>query len=185
MRSFPIAALCAVVFSTAAFAGSTPDGGPRLRPQDSRIKDVLREGAARSATFKALVDRLDASDVIVYVAVNPLIKSNLSGALTWMTRAGGFRYVRASISPDQTFDQMIATVAHELRHAVEVAEDVTVQSEPSLVAMYRKIGNQANSDYTNRWETTAAQQAGTQVRRELVSTPTPGTIARLSSDGYM
>ena len=44
---------------------------------------------ARSATFRALVNRIEASNVIVYIAVNPSLKSSLSGALTWMTRAGG------------------------------------------------------------------------------------------------
>ena len=37
------------------------------------------------------------------------MKSNLSGMLTWMTQAGGFRYLRASISTDLSLDQMIAT----------------------------------------------------------------------------
>ena len=180
MRSLFIASLCAVVISTAAFAGSTPDGGPRLRPQDPRVKEALREGEARSLTFKSLVDRIEGGDVIVYIAVNPLIKSNLSGALTWMTSAGGFRYVRASISPDQNIDQMIATVAHELQHAAEVVADPTVTSESSLVAMYRKIGQQNNSASPNRWETLAAQETGYQVRRELVATPATLAMARIS-----
>jgi len=89
-------------------------------------------GAARSTTFKALVDRIEASHVIVYVALNPLMKSSLSGMLTWMTRAGDFRYVRASISMDLTPDQMIATAAHELQHAVEVIEGDSVNDEKSL-----------------------------------------------------
>ena len=94
-----------------------------LRPQDDRLTQLLRAGSARSATFKSLVDRIEASHVIVYVAINPLMKPNLSGMLTWMTQAGGYRYLRASISVDLTPDQMIATIAHELQHAVEVIED--------------------------------------------------------------
>lgn len=180
MRSLFVAALCSVVVSTAAFAGATPDGGPRIRPQDVRIKEALREGAARSTTFRSLLDRIDTGDVIVYVAVNPLIKSNLSGALTWMTSAGGFRYVRASISPDQNLDQMIATVAHELQHALEVVNDPTVTSEGTLVAMYRHIGQQNNSASPNRWETVAAQETGYQVRRELGATPAALVMARAS-----
>lgn len=178
MRSMLAATLCALFVASSAFAGSTPDGGPRLRPQDSRIKDALREGVARSATFKSLVDRLEGGDVIVYISVNPLIKTNLSGMLTWMTSAGGFRYVRASINPDQNFDQMIATVAHELQHAVEVVSDSSVTSEASLVAMYRRIGQHATSVSPNRWETVAAQEAGSQVRRELAMPAM--TIARAS-----
>ena len=144
---------------------------PRLRPQDARIKAAITEGMGRSATFKALVDRIESSDVIVYVAMNPTIKSSLSGMLTWMTQAGGFRYVRASISPDQTFDQLIATIGHELQHALEVTEDAAVLDEKSLVALYRRIGVHNDAVAPALWETAAAQQTGSQVRRELHAMP--------------
>ena len=178
MRLLLSFALSAVMTATAVTAAPV-DGGPRLRPQDARMKQVLQEGAARSATFKALVDRIEASNLIVYVAVNPLLKSSLSGSLTWMTQAGGYRYVRASISTDLLFDQMIATVAHELQHAVEVIGDETVKDEKSLTALYKRIGRQNHQFPAGGWETVAAQQTGWQVRRELVSTPA-STIARAS-----
>jgi hypothetical protein len=178
MRLLTVALLAAVLTSS-TLSAAAPNGGPRLRPQDSRLAEVLREGIARSATFKSLVDRIEASNVIVYAALNPLMKSNLSGTLTWMTRAGDFRYVRASISVDLTFDQMIATLGHELQHAVEVIEDEAVIDEKSLVSLYRRIGHQSDSAAPSRWETVAAQQAGFQVRRELVSAPA-GTISARS-----
>jgi|SRR5688572_29887031 len=153
-------------------------GGPRLRPQDARTALVLKEGAARSATFRALVERIEAGNVIVYLAVNPMLKSTLSGTLTWMTRAADFRYVRASISTELSFNQMIATVAHELQHAVEVVEDESVIDERSLVAMYRRIGEPSKAAGSS-WETLAAQRTGTQVRRELVNLPVT-VIARAS-----
>jgi hypothetical protein len=87
-------ALVVVLSITSALAAERV-GGPRLRPQDPRTVQVLKEGAARSATFRGLVNRIEASNLIVYIAVNPIMKSTLSGALTWMTRAGDFRYVRA------------------------------------------------------------------------------------------
>jgi hypothetical protein len=176
MRLLPIVALSVLVATASALANG-PNDEARLRPQDSRLVQVLKEGAARSATFRALVDRIEESNVIVYVALNPLMKPSLSGMLTWMTRAGEHRYVRASISPDQTFDQMIATLAHELQHAVEVIEDDTVIDEKSLVALYRRIGHQNSVAAPSRWETDAAQQAGFRVRRELVEAPGT-TIAR-------
>lgn len=172
MRTMCIAAVCALLCSAPLFAGSTPDGGPRVRPQDARIKDAIKEGMVRSATFRALVQRIESSDVIVYVAMSPTIKTSLSGMLTWMTQAGGFRYVRASISPDQTFDQLIATIGHELQHAVEVTEDPTVLDEKTLVGLYRRIGVHNEMVSPNRWETAAAQQTGSQVRRELTAMPT-------------
>lgn len=170
MRLLLSIALMAAVAATPVAAG-TPDGGPRIRPFDAKTKQALQEGAARSSTFKALVDRIEASDVIVYVAVSPLLKSSLSGSLTWMTQAGGYRYVRASISPDLLFDQMIATIAHELQHAVEVVDDKSVRDENSLVGLYRRIGQPSTHASPSGWETVAAQQTGWQVRRELVSMP--------------
>lgn len=152
-------------------------GDPHLRPQDDRVAAALRDGAKRSATFKSLVERIERSQVIVYVALNPTMKSNLNGMLTWMTQAGGFRYVRASISPDLSSDQMIATVAHELQHAVEVIEDESVTDEKTLTALYQRIGKPSGSQTPSRWETAAAQQTGNQVRRELVGAATM-TIAR-------
>jgi hypothetical protein len=170
MRMLLTVALVAVLSMSSAVAAERL-GGPRLRPQDSRSVQVLKEGAARSATFRALVDRVEASNLIVYVAVNPVMRSTLSGALTWMTRAGGFRYVRATISTDLPFDQMIASVAHELQHAVEVIEDESVTDERSLVELYKRIGQPSRAAGPSGWETLAAQRTGTQVRRELVAAP--------------
>ena len=64
-----------------------------------------------------------------------------------------------------------------------MAGDASVTSEATLVAMYRRIGQQNSSMPTSRWETIAAQQAGTQVRRELVATPAAMAMARASGDG--
>jgi predicted transcriptional regulator len=180
MRLLLTVVLYGLVVTSAAFANERRDADPHLRPQDDRVAQAVREGSKRSATFKSLVDRIERSQVIVYVAVNPLIKSNLSGMLTWMTQAGGFRYVRASISPELSADQMIATVAHELQHAVEVIEDESVTDEKSLTALYRRIGRPNGAEAPSRWETTAAQQTGYQVRRELVGAATT-TIARVES----
>lgn len=178
MRILPcVIAITIVVLTSPAFAAG-PSGEVRLRPQDARLEQVLKAGAARSATFKSLVDRIESSNVIVYVALNPMMKSSLSGMLTWMTRAGDYRYVRASISTELTFDQMIATLAHELQHAVEVIDDPNVIDEKSLVALYKRIGRQNSNAAPARWETQAAQDAGFRVRRELVETQT--TLARAS-----
>ena len=178
MRLLLSLVLCAVVMNSPALLAAAPiPSSSNLRPQDDRLTQLLHAGSARSVTFKSLVDRIEASKVIVYVAINPLMKSNLSGMLTWMTQAGGYRYLRASISPDLTPDQMIATIAHELQHAVEVIEDETVNDEKSLVALYRRIGQQSGTASPSRWETEAAQRTGFVVRKELATVPVT-TIAR-------
>ena len=182
MRLLLSLALCAVVISSPALEAASEVISTNLRPQDDRLTALIRAGSARSATLKSLIDRIEASRVIVYVAINPLMKPNLSGMLTWMTKAGGYRYLRASISHDLTPDQMIATIAHELQHAVEVIEDEAVSNEESLVALYRRIGQQSGNASPSRWETDAAQRTGFVVRKELASGPVT-RIARAGAGG--
>jgi hypothetical protein len=87
-----------------------------------------------------------------------------------MGKAGGFRYVRAQISTELNPDAMIATLAHELQHAVEVIEDEGVIDQRSLEQLYRRIGRRSGGSMPAGWETEAAQQAGLRVRRELSTT---------------
>jgi hypothetical protein len=173
MRHLLACVLCSLLVTPTLAASPYPepqrDGGPRIRPQDARIAELLKGGTARSTTFRALVDRIDTDNVIVYVSLSPLLKPNLAGKLTWMGKAGGFRYVRAQISTELHPDAMIATLAHELQHAVEVIEDEAVTDQRSLEQLYRRIGRPSSSTVPAGWETEAAQQAGLRVRRELAA----------------
>ncbi len=157
-----------------AFAGpaTTRLGGPRIRAQDSRIEKYLKSGLQRSPTMRALVDRIEASNVIVYIGTKPLMKSHLSGALSFVAASGGFRYVRAMINSDQVPDLMIATLAHEFQHVVEVIDEPLVVDDDSLVRLYRRIGVESAERRQTGWETMAAQAMGAQVRRELVTSRT-------------
>ena len=170
MRHLLAVVLCSLV-ATSALAANVDESWreARIRPQDPRLTTLLREGMSRSATFRALVNRIEASNLIVYVSLSPVMKARLAGKLTWMTRAGDYRYLRATISTEQTPDQMIATLAHELQHAVEVLQDDTVLDQRSLEQLYKRIGRPSYSGITAGWETIAAQETGFQVRRELVS----------------
>lgn len=115
MRLLTGLALGAVVLLSSTLVAAPIDREARLRPQNARLTQLLQQGAARSTSLKALVNRIESSNVFDYITLNPLMKSSLSGMLTWMTRAGDYRYVRASISTDLTSDQMIASLAHAER----------------------------------------------------------------------
>jgi hypothetical protein len=162
-----VASLIATPAAAAVAVDTVQDA--RIRPQDPRLIQLLRSGVARSATFRALVDRLEAGNVIVYISLSQTLKSSIAGKLTWMTKAGGIRYLRATINVEQTADQMIATLAHELQHALEVSADDEVTDQRSLLALYRRIGHPSHSGLAAAWDTEAAQDAGYRVRRELVS----------------
>ena len=172
MRTLLALIVGSLIASTALAAEPESWREARVRPQDPRLAALLRAGVARSATFRTIVNRLEAGNVIVYVALSQTLKSGLAGKLTWMTKAGDFRYLKATINMEQNADQMIATLAHELQHALEVSGDESVIDQRSLIGLYQRIGRPSRPGQSAAWETEAAQDTGYQVRRELVSTVT-------------
>jgi hypothetical protein len=168
---FTLLTLASVAGASAGQPEWWRNGGPRLRPQSDRLAALLDQGRLRSPTLRGLVEKIEANDVFVYIATNQLLNRRLAGSLTWMSQAGPFRYVRASISPDLPADQIIATLAHELQHVVEVIDDPGVVSDDSLTALYKRIGAPSKVPLVSGWETEAAQSAGSRVRRELSDMP--------------
>ena len=165
--------------ATSVFAAAPDDAWreARIRPQDPRLANLLREGIARSATFRAIVNRIEAGHVIVYVSLSPTMQSNLAGKLTWISRAGAFRYLKATIKTEQSAVQMIATLAHELQHALEVSADPEVVDQRSLLGLYKRIGRQSLSGISEGWETVEARDTGWQVRRELLAAATAASTS--------
>ena len=154
----------------------------RIRPQDPRLTSLLRIGIDRSPTLRDIVHRLEAGNLIVYVTLSPNMKSSLAGKLTWMTSSGAFRYVKATINTEQSADQMIATLAHELQHALEVGGEPTVVDQRSLLGLYKRIGRSSGSGAVAGFETVAAQEAGFRVRRELVASAAAAAAASRAGD---
>lgn len=155
-------------------------GGPRIRPQDPRATALLRNGVERSAHVRALIDTIDVADVVVYMDVERGMDTSLAGRLTFIGKGGAYRYVRVSINASLNGDFMIASLAHELQHVVEVIEHPEVTSEATLKRLYQRIGLSNRATGTEGWETRAAQEMTREVRREL-SSAAVASVARRES----
>src|SRR5262245_831054 len=64
-----------------------------IRTTDDRLRRLLDVGMRGSPTFRALVKRLLASDVVVYLWCNGTKSAALDGRLTFLSAAGGLRYL--------------------------------------------------------------------------------------------
>ncbi len=133
-------ALGMLVVVAALAGGQEPRDGGHVRTVEARVRAEINEGTARSSVFRDLVARLDASDVIVYIETECPMQARLFGRLTFMAAGGGRRYVSVRIACMLNDAERIAALAHELRHAVEIADDPSVVSVASLGALYRRIG---------------------------------------------
>lgn len=169
MRRAVILVLFVLISPAAALAQPVePDGGPRIRPTDSRLADILREGIERSATIRALVQRIEAGNVIVYLETEQTMRGQLLGSLTWIGANEALRFVRVSIRARPLSNALIACIGHELQHVVEVVDAPWVNNDRLLRSLYHGIGNRT-SLHDEVWDTAQARWTTQQVMRELAA----------------
>lgn len=99
-----------------------------------------------------------------------MVESSLyNGRLSFVGTVRDTRFLIVELRCPAAADNQIARLAHELRHAVEIAEAPEVRDEPSMLEHYRKIGWPSVADCHERraFETVAAKEAGDAVRREM------------------
>lgn len=135
-----------------------------VRAAGRDARRVLREGYRRSATFALLVERLQASDVTVYVAIVPALPLPLRGRSELVSGSRYSRYVRIDVLLVPNPDETIAVVAHELQHALEIANAPEVVDETAMERLYRKIGISSGPEM---FETALAMKTQRAVSEEL------------------
>jgi len=126
-----------VLASLIGMAGQ-PVSNRHVRTTEARILAIVEEGVAGSATFRRLVETLDASDVIVYLEPK-FDRGSLGGYLSHrMVVAGPMRYLKIALNLKGGRDRLVSLVAHELQHAVEVAEATEVRDSQSMVRLFEQ-----------------------------------------------
>ena len=162
---------CALAGAIAWPASAASADPPRVRSTDAAMLALFREGVERSATFRALIDAINHSTGIVYVEFGYCAFGHLNGCLLpFIAASHGDRYLRILVTPDKnrrSHDQLLALVAHEMQHALEVLEHTEVVDLPTMEAMYRKIGVPLSG--RSGYETSAARAAGDAVLAELLA----------------
>ena len=139
MMRFLLVTLLSLMSAMVTVAAIGRDDIPRVRTIDRQIRALLDEGLAHSPSLRALVGRLARGDVVVYLRCARL-SSRLDGQLTFVSAAGGFRYVLVHLAIDRPWARQIATLGHELQHAVEIAERPDVVDQAALARAYTHIG---------------------------------------------
>jgi hypothetical protein len=140
--------------------------GSHVRGASPEINTVIANGVRRSPTFARLVEQLNDSDVVVYLETNVKLPMGMDGRLVFLTAAGGVRYLHAQVASGLDSEGVLATAAHELQHAVEVATNPSVRCTDTMRALYLRIG--VRSGLNDRFDTVDAQVIGRRVRAELL-----------------
>jgi hypothetical protein len=110
-----------------------------------------------------MLARLECTDTIVYVEITA--SPQIPRARTKLVSASsGARFLRIGINAGITNPDLVPLLAHELQHAIEIAERDEVRDEAGVRRLFRQIGRGAGSD---SFETDAALAVEQAVRLEL------------------
>ena len=192
-RTLTIASLAVIV--VAALAGADPSafapaGGlrpdeppppapPHLRPESADARALAAELVARSPTAHALVDRLDRSDVVVYLRYRAFTSPTFDGRIALLSSTPQYRYLVIELPCIRWRATGLVMLAHELHHAVEIADAPWVVDARSLAAHYATIGWLAGRDAgRSQFETSGARETAVRVSRELAAETTRTTHER-------
>lgn len=144
-----------------------------VRTSEPNIRALVEAGRLHSPTFRRLLETLNESDVIVYVRTK-LTRPGLYAYLAHnMVTAGGHRYLRVALDPQGSWRRAVASLGHELQHAVEVAQAAHVRDAEGLEQMFEQANLEAvcGSGGGKCFETKAAMDVTTAILDELEAQP--------------
>lgn len=145
------------------------------RPRNIRTTNVsltaaIQRGEERSATFRSLTKTIERTDWLVFVQPGTCPDPRARGCLLHVVGTfEGRQYLRVLVNPaGRNPEEVIATLAHELQHAVEVTLDGTIRDAPSMLAFMKRISTgEFQTPLATIYETVEARNVEAKVRREL------------------
>lgn len=145
---------------------------PQIRVGDRELKAALALGVARSPTLASLVEQLQAVSVVLYVNCDMQLPGRLQARLNLVTSVRGVRYVQIRMSCAAAVHRLIATLAHEMQHALEIGRRVDIVDVDAMESFYEDIGFQTFAGRSHRkFETDAAIAVERQVQDDLRRRP--------------
>jgi len=152
-----------MTFGIRAEGDKDTEASPRVRSSSPRIAALLSEASMRSRTFRGLVSGIEHTDGIVYVESGRCRHGVRACLSLSITAAGGFRILRVLIDAADDVFELMATIGHELRHALEILTEPTVRTTQQAYLYYAREAATSRDAF----ETRAAIQAGLAVEQEL------------------
>ena len=144
----------------------------RVRGADEGMRALIREGDARSESFRAIVDEIQRSNAVVMVQFGLCAKGQVRSCVVNVDGDARQRHIRILVNTRTTNDRLIATIAHELHHSLEIIRATEVTTSEQALALYRRIAKGAcGKGRDDRCETEAALATEETVLGELDRSP--------------
>jgi hypothetical protein len=141
---------------------------PHVRFLDPVLKGLFEQGMQQSPTLRALVERVEAAPILVFIEGDIRMPVYVGARLNFVTSVNGLRYVRVDIDCTLSPRRQIALLAHELQHALEIGERTDILDADGMESLYEEIGFQSSDSGSHRsYETEAAKSVQRAVDHEL------------------
>ena len=134
-----------------------------VRSTNLAILELILQATNQSATFRGLVDTINASSDFVYVEEG-VCGHGVRSCLMSVTVTHGHRLLWVYVDTHRSDRDLMGSIGHELRHTVEVLENPAIRTRQAMNAFYSQVGYHGTS---TAFETMAAIAAGDAVRAEL------------------
>jgi hypothetical protein len=159
----------ALAFAVWLESSVADEGFTHVRSTVAYVRTLIKEGYERSPGFRDLVDTLQRSNAIVLVQPGSCAGGRIRSCLVSIDGSLVERQIRIKVDPQHTIrDRLIATIAHELQHAVEIAEQPDVFDAPGAMRLFRRLAFGAcRAGLSEECETERALATEDRVGREL------------------
>jgi hypothetical protein len=155
-----------------------PSTFKHVRSAEEHVRQLIGEGYARSATFRALVDRVEQQSCVVYISSVVKLSQGMRGALLH-TSVGdrGMPVLRVLLKTNLGRDEAIAVIGHELQHVIEAVQGSRGRNSSNLAAVFNGLDPRAHTSNSHKYETEAAIAVAESIRGELKRVPAPRRVS--------
>ena len=145
-------------------SGPADQIGAKVRTNDVASASLLEEGLRRSSTIGRLVAAIQASDVVVILALTN--DRSARGRTQFSSAQAGVRIVITTISAFLIQDERLAVLGHELQHVCEIAAAPEVRDDEAVRKLFVRIGDRTSWS-RDSYETAAAVEIERRVLNEV------------------
>ena len=154
----------ALTHTSPAYGQDNPTSNPRIDAPD--LRRLVDAGVAGSPSLRTAIRQLDESDVIAFASTG-VIPYPLNGQLRFVSMVSDRRYLKIELAWHLSGIRKLATLGHELQHAIEIAHRPSIVDAASMALAFREIGFSRGAPTASRHDTAAARDAGNRVWLEL------------------
>jgi hypothetical protein len=114
-------------------------GSSRVRSRQGVTTTLLGNAYDRSPTVRSLIERILDSNATVIVQLGTCKNGRIRGCVVNVSGSWQARHIWITVDAHANENALLATIAHELQHAVEIAEHPDVYNAASVVRLYRRL----------------------------------------------